>query len=641
MTLLALLVPAVIAALITAALAPLTRKLAFAVGAIDRPGERKIHSAPVPRLGGLAVLISAAVVLFALRTVKPFDHLLNSRLLVGLAIGILPVLAISILDDIRPLSPLPKLLAQIAAAVIAVISFGIRLGPDVHLFGKVIHLGWWAVLISIVWIVGVTNAFNLIDGLDGLSAGLALISSLSLAGVSLLQSSYGVAAVALVVAGALVGFLPFNVYPARMFLGDSGAASIGYILACIAVGGISPRVSAGMAILVPVVVLGLPIADTLISICRRVVRRMANAESFNILEGDRQHIHHRLLELGLHQKDAVLILYVIGIVLSGCAIGSMFLTSQSAALLLLTIMAASFVGISRLGYDEFALIRRGVMLRYYDAPVLRMSLFVVFIDLALSVAALYGAIVLKYDDFEITATRNLARSLLPLLPAITLTVFCAFRVYWRTWRTAGLSELLRPLAASFTAGAAAWLICRISLLEPRPPTFFVLYALVLGVAAVGARASYRLLHEWSRRAATDRSDAMPVAIYTAGVRGAMALQNLLSNEGYGMRPVGFIDDDPKKAGKYVKGYRVFGSLDDLPEVIARERVKAVIVASERIDPERLIKANEMCRTAGTALLSFNVNFRVEEFAPDGKPAEKPIPPIVPMPLYQHGSDLSH
>jgi len=164
---------------------------------------------------------------------------------------------------------------------------------------------------------------------------------------------------------------------------------------------------------------------------------------------------------------------------------------------------------------------------------------------------------------------------------------------------------------------------------------------VLGFSVVGARASYRLLHEWTRRAATDRSDAMPVAIYAAGVRGAMALQNLLSNESYGMRPVGFIDDDPMKAGKYVKGYRVFGSVNDLPEVIAREKVKAIIVASERIDPEHLSKANEVCRSAGTALLSFNINFRVEEFAPDGKAAEKPIPPIVPMPLYQHSSDLSH
>jgi UDP-GlcNAc:undecaprenyl-phosphate GlcNAc-1-phosphate transferase len=235
----------------------------------------------------------------------------------------------------------------------------------------------------------------------------------------------------------------------------------------------------------------------------------------------------------------------------------------------------------------------------------------------------------------------LAGNLLALLPAITLTVFCAFRVYWRTFRNAGLTDMLRPLAAALTAGAAAWVICRATQVERPPATFFVLYALMLAFAVVGARASYRLVHEWTRRAATDRSDAMPVAIYAAGVRGAMALQNLLANESYGMRPVGFIDDDPMKAGKYVKGYRVFGSVEDLPEVIARENVKAIIVASERIDPERLIKANEMCRAAGTALLSFNVNFRVEEFAVDGRPAGQPLPPIVPMPLYQHGSDLSH
>jgi UDP-GlcNAc:undecaprenyl-phosphate/decaprenyl-phosphate GlcNAc-1-phosphate transferase len=351
------------AALLAAAFTPLSRRLALAVGAIDQPGERKIHSTPIPRLGGLAVILSIVIVVTVLAaTGKIGADAQESNLLMGIAIGILPVLIISVIDDIRPLPPLPKLLAQTVSASIAVFDFGIKLAPTVHLFGKELSLGWLAIPISILWIVGVTNAFNLIDGLDGLSAGLALISAISLAGVSLLQGANGVASLALIVAGALLGFLPSNLYPARMFLGDSGSAPVGYILACIVIGGISPRVSAGMAILVPVVVLGLPIADTLISICRRTVRRMVSSEPTNILEGDMQHIHHRLLQMGLHQKEAVFILYVIGIALSACAIGSMFMTSQSAALLLLTIMTASFVGISRLGYDEFALIRRGVVL---------------------------------------------------------------------------------------------------------------------------------------------------------------------------------------------------------------------------------------------------------------------------------------
>ncbi len=640
MRLFVILLSAAGAALLSTALSPLVRRLAVAVGAIDQPGKRKVHSTPVPRLGGLAVIASSGAIIGLLVLIGKIDaEIVSSRLLIGIALGILPVLIVSIIDDVRPLPALPKLTAELIGAAIAVFGFGIKLGTAVHLFGRELNLGWTAIPISILWIVGVTNAFNLIDGLDGLSTGLALISSVSLAGVSLLQGSYGIASLALILAGALFGFLPFNMFPARIFLGDSGALSVGFILACIVVGGISPRVSAGMAVLVPVVVLGVPIADTIISICRRIARRIINSERINILEGDRQHIHHRLVELGLHQKHAVLVLYSVGIALSLCAIGSMFMTSQTAALLLLTILAASFVGISRLGYDEFAVIRRGLVLKYYDVPVLRMSLFVVFIDLALSVFALYGAIVLKYEDFAITTTRPFASYLLALLPALTLTFFCAFRIYWRTWRTAQSVDLLRPVWAVIAAAATAHIICRTTLAERPGITFFAIYGLLLLPGVVGARASYGLLKEWTSRAATKRSDGIPVAIYAAGARGAMALKSLLSDESYGMKPVGFIDDDPSKAGKYVNGYRVFGPpAEVLPSLIEREGIRAVVVASPRIGPERLEAIADVCRSSGMALLSYKVNFQLEEIREDdGADAEQPIVPI----LEARVSHLSH
>src|SRR5713226_2348561 len=155
-----LLIPAAIAALITVALAPLARRLAFAVGAVDHPGPRKIHSEPIPRFGGLAVILSATFVIVALYSLKLLDReIIATRLLTGLAVGLLPILFISIFDDIRPLPAMPKFLAHTLGATIVVIDFGIRLGPVLHLFGKEIHIGWMAIPVSIVWIVGVTNAF--------------------------------------------------------------------------------------------------------------------------------------------------------------------------------------------------------------------------------------------------------------------------------------------------------------------------------------------------------------------------------------------------------------------------------------------------------------------------------------------------
>ncbi|HKB79923.1 MAG TPA: hypothetical protein VKH35_09430, partial [Thermoanaerobaculia bacterium] len=327
--------------------------------------------------------------------------------------------------------------------------------------------------------------------------------------------------------------------------------------------------------------------------------------------------------------------------LSVCAIGSMFMTSQTAALLLVTILAASFLGISRLGYDEFALIRRGVVLKYYDVPMLRMSLFVVFVDLLLSVVALYGAFVLKYGDYGIVHMRSVAMFLFALLPALTLMSFCIFRIYWRTWRNASAVDLMRPAWAVVVAALAAHLICRETLLERPGISFFIIYGLLLLAGVIGARVSYQLLQEWTLRLMSNRSEATPVAIYAAGVRGTMALQSLLSNQSYGMRPVGFIDDDPKKSGKYVKGFRVFGSAEVLSDLIEQEKVKGVVVASEAILPDRLRAISEVCRNGGAALFSYNVDFRIEKVREiDSPPGPAPHPVPVPM-LQPRVADLSH
>jgi UDP-GlcNAc:undecaprenyl-phosphate GlcNAc-1-phosphate transferase len=378
--------PAFIAAVLSFALTPAVRRLALRVGAVDEPGPRKVHQTPLPRLGGLAVLAAIALVLGAMSVVSiPGMQALPKDLCAGLGLGVLPILAVSLWDDIKPLRALPKFMAQFTGAGVAA-AFGIRLGAEVHLFGQTISLGYLAVPISILWIVGVSNAFNIVDGLDGLSAGLALISSASLGAVALVAGRYSLASMSFVLTGALIGFLPYNIYPAKIFLGDSGAASIGFFLACLALRGGS-TLSAGMALLVPLVVLGLPLAETLVSMLRRIF------QDVGVFEADGDHFHHRLLAMGLTQRRVVMILYVVGIVLAGVGIASMFLTFRHAAMLLVTLLAASFIGIARLGYDEFALIRRGIMLRFYEAPVLKRALFPVFFDLGLVALAIYGAIV--------------------------------------------------------------------------------------------------------------------------------------------------------------------------------------------------------------------------------------------------------
>ena len=432
MNFLLFLFPALLAGLIVIVITPIVRRFAWQIGAVDSPGARKVHTIPTPRLGGLAVVIGVLVVGCLVSTggghgLRPIPF----ELWRGAVLGLVPIFTISLWDDIKPLRSWYKLAAHVAGALVAVWA-GIRLGPVVHLFGQEVTLGLLAVPISILWIVGVTNAFNLIDGLDGLSAGLALISAVSLAGVFVLTGRLDMASASLILAGALLGFLPYNLFPASIFLGDSGSTAIGFFLSCLALrSGLS--LSAGFAILVPVIILGLPVAETLISMTRRMVRRMDKSESSGVFEADGEHIHHRLMALGLNHRRAVFVLYGVGITLAGAGYLSILFSTRSAGLLLATLVVAGFIGISRLGYNEFALFRRGLVLRMYDAPVLNRALFAVFVDLTFVVTALYLSIGLKYDDWALAQNRLLARQLLSLVPLITVVVFWGFRLYRGAW----------------------------------------------------------------------------------------------------------------------------------------------------------------------------------------------------------------
>jgi len=593
-----------LAALLSFMLTPLTQRLAVRIGAVDRPGPRKVHSTAVPRLGGLAVVASGAIVAaLLLWSALPQVDRVADNVALGLTFGLLPILICSVADDLRPLRALPKFAAHIAGASIAV-AFGIQLGAQVHLFGRTLDLGWLAIPISILWLVGLTNAFNIVDGLDGLSAGLALVSAVSLAGAALFVGQYGLAMLALVLAGALAGFLPYNVYPARIFLGDSGATAIGFTLGCLALRGGS-TLSSGLAILAPILVLGLPIAETLVSMARRLVRGLRSGGRLGIFEADAGHFHHRLLALGLDTRRTVLILYAVGVTLALTGYLSLFLTHKKAVVVLLTVVTAAFVALSRLGYDEFAVIRRGDLLRIYEVPVLRGSLFGVFIDLAITVLAVYATFVLKYDDWRLVTNRYGATWLLAVVPPVCLASFSAFGLYQRVWRFAGAEDLARcSLAATTGVGASAVLSVLFNRMTP-PLTWFGTCYLLMLAGLNGSRASYRLLQDsWKR----SRAEGEPVLIYGAGRLGTSAVSELLSRPDANMRPTAFIDDDPDMAGKVFNGYPVLGSVDTLEAAISRYGAKGLIIATRNLPVERLRIATLTCERSGIWMRHFRVRF---------------------------------
>jgi UDP-GlcNAc:undecaprenyl-phosphate GlcNAc-1-phosphate transferase len=606
-----LLLPAAMAGMLAFALTPLACGLARQIGALDLPGPRRQHQRPVPRIGGVAVVVSIAIVV-GLLWLAPIPGLpaVSTALAGGLLLGAVPVFAVSLWDDLRPLRPVHKLIGQAAGATVAM-AFGLRLAPEIHLFGQAIPLGFLAFPLTLLWIVGVANAFNLIDGLDGLSAGLASISAFSVAMLALIFPNGPVAAVSLVIVGTLVGFLPYNIYPARTFLGDSGAATLGFWLACLALPG-GATLSTGMAVAVPMLAMSVPIADTVVSITRRVLRRILRQGSGGIFDPDFGHIHHRLIQLGVDHRRAVLLLDGVGLCTAAIGILSLFVTNSNAALLLATLVAAGFIGVGRLGYDEFAVLRRGVMLPLYDIPLVKLGLFRVFVDMALVAAAFYSAAVLKYDDWNVRTERQIFLNHLVLMLPFTIVIFSAFRLYQRSWRFAGIGDVMGVASAVITSGAASFVLGRLFVDEATSSSLFAIHTALLLLFVSSARSSFRIL-TYSRQ--RNKPDARRVLVYGAGGGGLIAVRELEVNPVLDFRVVGFIDDDRIKTHRRIGGYQVLGGVADLERLIAVHAIEAVIVASEKIDADRLRAAADVCLRCEIDLVRFSLAVRLVDIMP--------------------------
>ena len=293
---------------------PYTIKLAKKIGAVDVPkDERRMHKRAMPKFGGPAVILGFLVAVVYLLIVMSLEDtiILNGpenygMKLIGLFLGIVIISITCIIDDIKTIKPIVKLSGQLLAAIVAV-AFGIRIESINVSIIQAPELGEiLSTIVTIVWIVGVTNSINLIDGLDGLSSGISVISAISLLIIFLLNGSAMVPIILITaLAGALVGFLPFNFAPAKTFIGDTGSNFLGYTISIIAILGMAKTYTLAVIIL-PLIVLGLPIFDTLWAIIRRLIKGKSIKAIF---KADKGHLHHRIVARGFSQKQAVLVLY--------------------------------------------------------------------------------------------------------------------------------------------------------------------------------------------------------------------------------------------------------------------------------------------------------------------------------------------
>ena len=320
--LLRLLFAFVVAFLIAYASTPIVKMLAFRLGAVDVPKDnRRMHKKPIARLGGLAIFYGFIISILCFTEIDTE--------LQGILIGSIIIVVLGIFDDIFSLNAFLKFFVQIGAALVVVMhgvqidhisSFGIGANPY-------IPLGVFAVPVTVLWIVGVTNAVNLIDGLDGLFV------------ISLVTGEIGVALVTATIAGAGFGFLPHNIHPAKIFMGDTGSTFLGFTLASISIVGLF-KSYAVISMAVPFLILGLPIFDTLFAIIRRVLRGQSP------MQPDRGHVHHRLIDLGFDQKQTVIILLIASSLLSLSAVVLCLCGAIRAIILILAVLFLSFLGIS-------------------------------------------------------------------------------------------------------------------------------------------------------------------------------------------------------------------------------------------------------------------------------------------------------
>jgi len=288
---------------------PIVKSFAQKVGAMDNPGEaRRIHNHPIPRMGGMAIFLGflVSVALFA-EVTRPVQ---------GILIGTVIIVAAGVVDDIVSLKYWIKLIAQILAAVIAVahgVVIQVLMNPNIFSANENIFIGILAIPVTVIWIVGVTNAVNLIDGLDGLACGVSVISSVTMLVVALLVAEPNVAIILACLAGGCIGFIPYNFNPAKIFMGDTGALLLGYVLATVSIMGLF-KFYAVITFIVPILALALPIFDTAFAIIRRLLKGQ------NPMTPDRGHLHHRLIDHGLSQKQAVAVLYSLSAMLGLTAV---------------------------------------------------------------------------------------------------------------------------------------------------------------------------------------------------------------------------------------------------------------------------------------------------------------------------------
>jgi UDP-GlcNAc:undecaprenyl-phosphate/decaprenyl-phosphate GlcNAc-1-phosphate transferase len=576
-----ILLTATVSVLVAVILTPVARRLARDAGLVAKPKADRWHKKPTALMGGPAIVI-AAVGTFLL-----FFGTGGSALIRAWLVGAVMISLVGVYDDIRGLRPSSKLIAQIIAALLPV-AFGLT----IPVFHPLV-----AFLIVVFWIVGITNAFNLLDNMDGLAAGIAAIASAILGLHAYQAGDVPLTAAAAAVSGAAIGFLFYNFQPASIFMGDGGSLFLGYSLGTLPLLRVTARPLVSLSIIaVPVFVLAIPIFDTTLVTILRILHGRP------VSQGGRDHSSHRLVSLGLSERRAVTILYVIA---ASTGLVSLLLPRLPASLVVLCVLLAVLAiyyfgttlgsvvvyGTNPSGIAEARAQGNFVLDTFVQHKQRIMDVIVDFTIVAISYLSAY---LLRYEGVLSPLNLDLILRSFPFLIPIRLLCFFALGLYRTVPGAFSIHDFLAILKAVLLSSAV---FVTGLVLFTRFQDFSRAVMVIDGVftltGVVFARVALHSLKEVFR--GLDKTDRRGVLVVGAGALGDAATRLIEADEKGQYRIVGFLDDSPDKIGRRLHGYMVLGSLPEAERVLSAESVALVVFAASRIPHAERERLEELCR----------------------------------------------
>lgn len=568
------------AALLALALTPLVRLLARRIGMVAKPKTDRWHKKPTAMLGGVAIWLSVVISYFAFIPRTPYGLVIIAASTFLFLVGLV--------DDFLHTKPYQKLIGQVMGSAF-VIYYGLS-------------LPWTSysalnVAITIFWLIGVTNAVNLLDNMDGLATGIAVIASGFLA-LSFLSAGHLTEALMLITfGGALLGFLVYNSNPASIFMGDSGSMFIGFFLASAALVNVSGGRSRSLlpVLAVPILVLFIPIFDTtFVTILRKFSGRAAS-------RGGRDHTSHRLVALGMSERHAVWMLYGFA-ALSGLLallVQQVKLDVSLAAIagftVLLTLVGVYLAGVKVYDETEEALaLRDNSPYAFLVDLSYKRRIFEVLLDVILILLSYWCAYAVKFGALSGSAAWTLFLRTLPVLVFVKMAAFLVMGVYRGIWRYTSLDDLIVFAKAVVLSSVMSVLAVLFAFrFEGFSRTIFIIDGLLMFMFLAGSRMAFRLFRQILP--APGAGDGRRVLIYGAGDGGELLLRELQNNRALKYAPVGFVDDDPAKSGKVIHGLKVYGGNGDLSAICRQHEVDEVLISSSRMTEDRLHEILGFCR----------------------------------------------